>query len=204
MAWCSGWLCSCTVESKATENCWTPPFLLGDIQWCSILYTAIGFHKIHGTGVSFEGSPTFSNFVEITKNINSGRLAKCRQKAFSYKPISLGDQAEKDAVELTRVHRIAAGKTGCGKCVSQWASVWFMQEKLQSGWNQSVHDVQMGVLLVISSYHSNTSGWKQKANLVRKEVVKHRIPPSPLRSLISEVFPVEHCKDVFIIDSSLN
>lgn len=31
-------------------------------------------------------------------------MAKCRQKAFSHKPVSLGDQAKKDAVKLRRVH----------------------------------------------------------------------------------------------------
>lgn len=107
----------CTVESTAAEICraaMCSPFLPGDIQWCSLFYTAIGFNRSCRTGVSFEISTTFSNFVEIAnsfKIIISGKLiAKCRQKGFSHKPVSLGDQAKKDVVKLRRVRRRATGR----------------------------------------------------------------------------------------------
>lgn len=45
------------------------------------------------------------------KNPAAGRLTdKYRQKAFSLKPLSLGDQAKKDAVKLRSVHGRATGR----------------------------------------------------------------------------------------------
>lgn len=130
-----------SVESKATENHRTSmcsPFPTGDIQWSCLLYTATGFNKIHTTGVSPVTSTTFSNLVEITNwsknNISERLMAKCRQKTFSRKPVSSGDQAKKDAVEWQKHSQKSHRKNWRpGKCVSQWTNVWFMQEKLESG-----------------------------------------------------------------------